>query len=143
VAVILSSHLIGELEALCHSYTIIRAGRVVWDGDAARLEAEAPGSAYSLSTSNDARALELSHDRPGVDASRADGVPGLRLIVEPGKLEGFVLALGRQEVAVLRLELLVSPLEAMFFSLTADEESESRASRTAQVEALVEAAVAS
>ena len=36
VAVILSSHLIGELEAICDSYTIIRAGQVVWDGPAPR-----------------------------------------------------------------------------------------------------------
>ena len=35
VAVLLSSHLIGDLEALCDAYTIIRSGRVVWDGDAA------------------------------------------------------------------------------------------------------------
>ncbi|MDQ6729418.1 MAG: ATP-binding cassette domain-containing protein [Actinomycetota bacterium] len=32
VAVILSSHLIGELETLCDSYTILRSGRVVWEG---------------------------------------------------------------------------------------------------------------
>jgi ABC-2 type transport system ATP-binding protein len=36
VAVLVSSHLIGELEMICDSYTIIRAGRVIWDGPANR-----------------------------------------------------------------------------------------------------------
>jgi ABC-2 type transport system ATP-binding protein len=118
VAVILSSHLIGELEALCHSYTILRGGRVVWDGSAASLDAQAPGSAYALATSDDERALELAAVSPGVRVSRADEGLSLRLIVETGRLEEFVLVLGRERVAVLRLELVVSPLKAMFFALT-------------------------
>ena len=42
----------------------------------------------------------------------------LRLRVEPGALAPFVLALGREEIAVLRLELVESPLRTLFFSLT-------------------------
>jgi len=143
VAVILSSHLIGELEALCHSYTIIRHGRVVWDADVSRLDADAPGSAFSLSTSDDARAVELARDWAGVEARFADGVPGIRLIVEPGALAGYVLTLGREQVAVLRLELLVSPLKSLFFSLTADGGDGMPPSKTAQLQALAEATVAS
>ena len=37
VAVLLSSHLIGELEQVCDSYTVLRHGRVVWAGTAAEL----------------------------------------------------------------------------------------------------------
>src|SRR5690349_20001834 len=48
VAVLLSSHLIGELEDVCGSYTVLRRGRVVWSGSAAQLRAQAPGSAYRL-----------------------------------------------------------------------------------------------
>ena len=123
VAVLLSSHLIGELEALCDSYTVIRSGRVVWDGSASRLEAEAPGSAYAMSVSDEARALELAERDDGVEAGRAHGVAGLRLVARPGELDGYVLALGRAGVAVRRLELLVSPLESMFFALTGGERS--------------------
>jgi ABC-2 type transport system ATP-binding protein len=118
VAVILSSHLIGELEALCHSHTIIRDGRVVWDGPASRLEAQAPGSVHLLVTSDDRRALELAVGRDGFVASRANG-SGIRLAVEPGGLDGYVSALVHAGLAVRRLELVVSPLESMFFSLTA------------------------
>jgi ABC-2 type transport system ATP-binding protein len=118
VAVILSSHLIGELEALCHSYTIIRAGRVVWDGPAAQLESEAPGSVYLLITSDDVRALELAQGREDLTASLVEDGPGLRLAVKPGGLDGYVSAVVRAGLAVRGLELVVSPLESMFFSLT-------------------------
>ena len=137
VAVILSSHLIGELEDLCHSYTIIREGRVAWDGDTSRLDAEAPGSAYSLITSDDVRALELARDRTGIRANCTDR-SRIRLIVERGALGEYVLALGREGVAVLRLELVVSPLKAMFFALTADHGPQLPASPIAQLEALAE-----
>jgi ABC-2 type transport system ATP-binding protein len=37
VAVLVSSHLIGELEELCDSYTILQGGQVIWDGSAAEV----------------------------------------------------------------------------------------------------------
>jgi ABC-2 type transport system ATP-binding protein len=117
VAVILSSHLIGELEAICHSYTIIRDGRVVWDGSASRLDDEAPGSVYSLSTSDDRRAIEVAQV-VGAPASFADGVRGIRVLARPESLDAYTVALGQHGVGVRRLELLVSPLESMFFALT-------------------------
>ena len=76
VAVILSSHLVSELEAICHSYTILREGRVVWDGAASRLEDEAPGSAYSIIVSDEDRAVELAEGHDGVEAIASTGVPG-------------------------------------------------------------------
>ncbi len=117
VAVILSSHLIGELEAICHSYTIIRDGRVVWDGSASRLEDEAPGSVYSLSTSDDRRAIEVAR-AIGMQASFAPDVRGVRLVARPEALDAYTIELGRHGLGVRRLELLVSPLESMFFALT-------------------------
>jgi ABC-2 type transport system ATP-binding protein len=120
VAVLLSSHQIGELEKVCHTYTVLRHGRVVWDGTAAELRAQAPASAYALATSDDERALELADAQPGVRAGRSPQGE-LSLAVEEGCLDPFVLELGRASVAVRRLELLVSPLESMFFALTSDD----------------------
>ena len=117
VAVLLSSHLIGEVEAICDSFTVMHRGQVVWDGSAEQLRAQAPASAHALSTSDDECALEIAADHPGVRAGRLPS-SGLAITVAPGRLESFVLALGRAEVAVLGLELLVSPLEGMFFALT-------------------------
>ncbi len=118
VAVIVSSHLIGELEALCHSYTIINAGRVVWDGAAPRLEAEAPGSVYLISTSDDEAALALARRHDGVRLRDELDERGFRLVARPEALDAYTVALGRDGVGVRRLELLVSPLESMFFELT-------------------------
>jgi ABC-2 type transport system ATP-binding protein len=122
-AVLLSSHLIGEIEDICDSFTMLRRGRVVWGGSAAELRAQAPGSAYRLSTSDDARAFELAAQHPRVSLTPMPGGE-LRLAARTGSLDPFVLDLGHAGVAIRRLELLVSPLESMFFALTGEAEVE-------------------
>jgi ABC-2 type transport system ATP-binding protein len=119
VAILLSSHQIGELERVCDSYTVMRHGRVVWDGTATELEAQAPASAYALATSDDETALRVAEAHPAVRAGRARH-GGLALAVGPDALDDYVLALGAAGVAIRRLEQVASPLETMFFSLVAD-----------------------
>jgi ABC-2 type transport system ATP-binding protein len=119
VAVLLSSHQIGELEKLCDSYTVLREGRLVWDGTASELDAQAPASAYALATSDDLRALEIASEHPAIGAGRSPR-GGLAITVRDDGLDALVLALGDARVVVRRLELLVSPLESMFFALTTD-----------------------
>ncbi len=119
VAVLLSSHQIGELERVCDAYTFMREGRVVWDGSAAELISQAPGSAYALATSDDEQALRIAEDQVGVRAGRSTRGE-LALAVHDGCLDPFVFALGDARVAIRRLDLLVSPLETMFFALTSD-----------------------
>ena len=121
VAVILSSHLIGELETLCDSYTILRAGRVVWEGPAAQLDVDAPGAVYLLLTSDDTEALALAQGREGLVARPERDRRGLRLAVESGQLDGYIRAVVGAGLAVRGLELLVSPLESLFFSVTVDD----------------------
>ena len=136
-AVLLSSHLIGDLENVCDSFTVLRLGRVVWNGTAAQLRDQAPGSAYRLATSDDARALEIAEQRPDVHATRLENGE-LRLVVQGclmgsaapdggASVDPYVLDLGRADVAVRRLQLVVSPLESMFFALTSDVEVDSAA----------------
>jgi len=117
VAVLLSSHQIGEVERVCDSFTVLSRGRVVWEGTADEMRAQAPPSAYRLSTSDDRLALALARDQPGV---QAEGSPSDALTVKAaaGAMDAFVLALGQSRVAVRRLELTMSPLESMFFALT-------------------------
>jgi ABC-2 type transport system ATP-binding protein len=118
-AILLSSHLIGEIEHICDSFTVLRHGKVVWDGTATQLRAQAPAGAYALATSDDKRAHTLAGEQAGVSvAAMPDGT--LTIAATEGSLDPYVLALGDQGVAVRRLELLVSPLEAMFFGLTSD-----------------------
>jgi ABC-2 type transport system ATP-binding protein len=134
-AVLLSSHLIGDLEHVCDAFTVLRLGKVVWDGSAQQLREQAPGSAYRLATSDDARALEIAERHRGVHVT---GSPTgeLRLAVRAG-LDAYMLDLGRADVAVRRLELVVSPLESMFFALTTDVELDA-----AGLTDLIEAAMA-
>jgi ABC-2 type transport system ATP-binding protein len=117
VAVLLSSHQIGELEKVCDSYSVLRQGRVVWEGTAAELEAQAPVSAYALSTSDDAKALELA---AGIRGVRAQPTPrgGLAVAARPEDMDELVAGLADTRVLIRRLELVVSPLESMFFALT-------------------------
>jgi ABC-2 type transport system ATP-binding protein len=120
VAVLLSSHQIGELEKVCTAYTVLRAGRVVWNGTARELEAQAPASAYALVTSDDDHALEIAGAQAGVRAERSPK-GGLAIAAQPDQIDALVLALGDARVITRRLDLLVSPLESMFFALTGDE----------------------
>ncbi len=117
VAVLLSSHQIGEVEAICDTYTVLARGRVVWDGTSAQMRAEAPPSAYSIHTSDDAGALAIAGEEQGVRAVPAPG-GGLTVEADGATLDRFVLALGRAGVAVRRLELTTGSLESMFFALT-------------------------
>ena len=118
-AIVLSSHQIGEVEGICDSFTVLRRGKVVWDGTAARLLAAAPAPSYKLATSDDRRALELADGWPEVRAIRAPS-GGLEITVAGASLDPFVLALGDARVAVRRLDMVVSPLESMFFALTGE-----------------------
>jgi ABC-2 type transport system ATP-binding protein len=117
-AVLLSSHLIGDLENVCDAFTVLRLGKVVWDGSAQQLRDQAPGSAYRLATSDDVRALEMAEQHPTIHVTRSP-TGELRLAVQ-GRVDAYVLDLGRANIAVRRLELVVSPLESMFFALTTD-----------------------
>jgi ABC-2 type transport system ATP-binding protein len=120
VAVLLSSHQIGELERVCSGFSFLREGRVVWDGSATELDAQAPASAFELITSDDDAALRIATEREGLRAQLSPR-GGIVLTVRPGALDGYVLALGDARIAVRRLELRVSPLESMFFALMSDE----------------------
>jgi ABC-2 type transport system ATP-binding protein len=128
VTVVVSSHNMSELEGVCDGVTVMREGRSVWHGSMARLREESPAPAHRLETSNDARATELAkHD------------PRLEVVVDPGgwltvsadrdALDAYVLALGRAGIAVRRLELLMTALESMFFTLTGERADQAPAER--------------
>jgi ABC-2 type transport system ATP-binding protein len=120
VAVLISSHQIDEVEEICDSFTILRRGRSVWESTADELRAHAGPSSYVIETSDDGRAISVASEIEGVTAAAAtSGGGGLELaVVSEDRLDAYVVALGRDGVAIRRLELSSSRLEAMFFSLT-------------------------
>jgi ABC-2 type transport system ATP-binding protein len=119
VAVLLSSHDMGAVADSCTTVTILLSGQVVWDGTMDRLQAEAPGAEYRLETSDDTRALAQNSSHPGVRA-REDGEGGLLVAAERDALDGLVLALAAEGIAVRRLVEVASSVEAMFLALTSE-----------------------
>jgi len=132
-AVVVSSHQIGEVEKICDSFTFMRRGAVVWDGSASQLREQAPASAYRLVTSDDHSALHIAEHHSGVSPRAHDD--GLTITVREDALDSYVLALAKEGIAVRRLELLTSPLEAMFFALTEDDRATPRETARSEVAA--------
>jgi len=117
VAVLLSSHAIGEVAGLADRVTILAAGRVAFTGATAELAARAADPEHRMLTSDDTRAAQLATDRPGLRMHRAsDG--GLLVIASQSRLDDYVLQLAAAGIAVRRLTLATDPLEALFFHLT-------------------------
>lgn len=65
MTVLLSSHLLNEVEELCNRVAIVRAGRIVYEGEIATLKRGA-GTRYWLETTNDERALAVCRAQPGI-----------------------------------------------------------------------------
>jgi ABC-2 type transport system ATP-binding protein len=116
MTVMLSSHLLAEVEELCDRVAILRSGKIVYEGTIAAL-ARGAGTVYRLATTDDDRARAICTAQPGI------GEPG----VEHGRItfsanEAAVAELSRAlvEAGVLIHELAPQTvtLEDLFFSLT-------------------------
>ncbi|MGW3360047.1 ABC transporter ATP-binding protein [Streptomyces bungoensis] len=118
-AVVLSSHRMDDLEALCSEVTILATGRVVFSGPLGKLAAENRELDYRLLTSDPPAARELAADVRGTEIVDA-GVLVVRASVPA--LDDLVARLVRAGVAVRELAPLVSPLEAAFLALTEQQE---------------------
>ena len=128
VTVVVSSHNMAELEGVCDGLTVMREGRVVWHGSIERLRDESPAPAHRLETSDDVRATELAKQDPRLEIV-ADPGGWLTVSADRDALDAYVVALGTAGIAVRRLELLMTALESMFFSLTGERAEQSAPDR--------------
>jgi len=119
VTVVVSSHNMSELEGVCDGLTVMREGRVVWHGSIEQLREESPAPAHRLETSDDGRAAELAKQDRRLEVV-ADPGGWLTVSADREALDAYVVALGKAGIAVRRLELLMTALESMFFSLTGE-----------------------
>ncbi len=119
MTVLLSSHLLGEVEEVCNRVAIVRSGAIVYEGTIAAL-ARGSGTMYRLSTTDDATAAQVCAAQPGIGETST----------EHGKLafsadEDAVAELSRAliEAGLLIRELAPQTvtLEDLFFSLTEGE----------------------
>jgi len=113
VGIVLSSHRMDDVEALCSEVTILATGRVVFSGPLSKLAAENRDLDYRLRTSDPARARALAEEAPGVTVVDDEVIRALVPAVDE-----LVARLVRERIAIRELTPVISPLEAAFLELT-------------------------
>ncbi|GGN96178.1 ABC transporter [Streptomyces albiflavescens] len=126
-SVVLSSHRMDDLQALCSEVTIIATGRVVFSGPLSKLAAENRELDYRLLTSDPQAARRLAADTAGIrivdDAGTQHDAEVLVVRALVPALDDLVVQLVRAGVALRELAPVVSPLEAAFLALTEQQEA--------------------
>jgi ABC-2 type transport system ATP-binding protein len=122
MTVVLSSHLLAEVEELCNRVAIVRQGRMAYEGTLAELRLAA-GTVYHLRTTDDDRALAVCAAQAGIDDA-APGQHGGIAFRAPSEQAVGELSLALAEAGALVLELAPNraTLEDLFFALTEGDE---------------------
>jgi ABC-2 type transport system ATP-binding protein len=128
-AVVLSSHRMDVVAALCSEVTILAGGRVVFSGPLSTLVADADALDYRLRTSDPAAARRIAGETPErrvlADGEwlQADDAEVLLVRAAVPALDELVARLVAAGVGVRELAPVVAPLEAACLALTASEVS--------------------
>jgi ABC-2 type transport system ATP-binding protein len=126
-SVVLSSHRMDDLAALCSDVTILATGRVVFSGPLSKLAAENRELDYRLLTSDPPAARRLAVDTAGIHlvddiGTRHDAEMLVVRALVPA-LDELVVSLVQAGIALRELAPVVSPLEAAFLALTEQPEA--------------------
>ena len=118
ITILLSSHILAEVEELCNRVAIIRKGRIIYEGGLDDL-LQSSGGEYRLRTSDPerARTLLLAHGVAGVELVEGE----LRFRAEPAEVESLSVALGRAGVGIAALVPHTATLEELFLGMTEQE----------------------
>jgi ABC-2 type transport system ATP-binding protein len=118
ITIMLSSHVLAEVEELCNRVAIIRKGRIIYEGRLDEL-LESAGGGYLLRTSEPERArmLLLAH---GIDGPLLEDGE-LRFQAEPAAIESLSIALGQAGIGISALMPRVATLEELFLDMTEHE----------------------
>ena len=134
MTVLLSSHLLAEVEDVCNRVAIVRRGRMAYEGTLAELR-RAAGTVYHLRTTDDERALAVCAAQRGIeDAGRAEH--GGIAFRAPSEDAVGALSVALVEAGALVLELAPNraTLEDLFFALTEGDGDVAQAAAPAVVE---------
>jgi ABC-2 type transport system ATP-binding protein len=124
-SVVLSSHRMDDLAALCSEVTILATGRVVFSGPISKLAAETDKLDYRVRTSDPAAARRVAADTPQLrvlpddDLLRRHDTEALLVRAAVPALDDLIARLVGAGVAVREVAPVVAPLEAAFLALTA------------------------
>jgi ABC-2 type transport system ATP-binding protein len=124
MTVLLSSHLLTEVEELCNRVAIVREGRVAYQGALRELRAQA-GSGYLLRTTDDERARRVAEAQAGIVDVAPAPERGLAFSAESeAAIAALSLALAESGALIVELSSRQATLEDLFFRLTEGEEAE-------------------
>jgi ABC-2 type transport system ATP-binding protein len=129
-AVVLSSHRMDDVDALCPEVTIVNRGRVAFSGPVDKLRAESGEIAYRVVTTDSDAARGAAVATPGVHlvdaptAGQRAGGDALVVRAAVAALDELVVRLVHAGVAVRELAPVTSPLEAAFLALTEQPEDD-------------------
>lgn len=114
--VLLSSHLLAEVEHLCDRVGVIRHGRLIAEGTVAELRRGVGEGGLTVTVDSPERAAELVRQLPAVRSATA-GDRELRVVVDPGEAAAVnrLLVVNGLEVSELRKQVL--SLEDVFLDL--------------------------
>ena len=118
ITILLSSHILAEVEELCNRVAIIRKGRIIYEGRLDEL-LQSAGGEYRLRTTDQerARALLLAHGVEGAES--VDGE--LRFRADAADVESVSIALGRAGIGITALVPHTATLEELFLGMTEQE----------------------
>lgn len=117
LTVLLSSHLMGEVEQLCTELAIIARGRITFAGTIQELRGGTGSSDYRFKVSDTARALEVCAEMSGVSATV--GTSGyLTVRADPDEAARLTVRLGRAGIGIYSMLPMSPSLEDLFFELT-------------------------
>lgn len=116
-AVLISSHDMAEVAALCTSVTVLAKGQVRYSGPLEALRPAERGAVFQLTTPDDAAALKIAHSTPGVRVEPSPG--GLEVLAEEPAVDALVLALAAHGLPVRSLTTPTPPAVRAFLELTA------------------------
>jgi len=122
ITILLSSHLLYEVEELCNRVAIIRKGRVVYQGPLSELMATA-ASGYRLRAVEPERARVLLLAQAGVDDIETQG-DDLRFTADEHAVAALSISLGRAGIGVTMLAPETASLEELFLHMTGGDSSD-------------------
>lgn len=117
LTVLLSSHLMGEVEQLCTELAIIAKGRIRFAGTIADLRSDHGGADYRLTVTDTRKALAACSGLAGVGLT-ADESGSLLVRAEPADAARLTVRLGQEGIGILAMLPGAPSLEQLFFDLT-------------------------
>jgi ABC-2 type transport system ATP-binding protein len=122
ITILLSSHLLNEVEDLCNRVAIIRKGSIVYEGPLKELLATA-ATGYRLRATDPDRARVVLLSQRGVDGVSL-GEGQLRFTADEDAVARAAIALGQARIGITALIPETASLEELFLGLTGGESSD-------------------